>query len=57
MRPSTWTFSLTWWLLIPAMGLGSAARFIWFGMQIGWIWANGLVVGYAERHGDRVRTP
>ena len=57
MRPSTWTFSLTWWLLIPAMGLGSAARFIWFGMQIGWIWANGLVVGFAEKHGDPVRTP
>ena len=37
------------------MAAGSLARFIWFGMQIGWIWANGLVVGYAERHGDPVR--
>ena len=55
MRPSTWTFSATWWALTLPMAAGSLARFIWFGMQIGWIWANGLVVGYAERHGDPVR--
>ena len=54
---SNWIFSMTWWLLIPAMALGALARATWFGLQLGWIWADDLVVRYAERHGDSVRTP
>ena len=54
---SNWIFSMTWWLLTPALASGALARFTWFGMQLGWIWANALVVGYAEPHGDPVPDP
>ena len=46
---------MTWWLLIPALAVGALARATWFGLQLGWIWADDLVVRYAERHGDRVQ--